>query len=422
MDLQVFMDRNVLAERFRKVSQLTGAGAAVIAVRVGDTECTVSTPAARDAGTLSPDTPIHIGCIMKSMTASLVARAVEQGHIRFSDDVGRALHIEELEGIEIRQLLNHTHGLDGSLVKKVSLDDEGNVDLPLLRELLVKPARLAAPGQLYSYDNAGSCLAAALLERIYGKPFRALLAEELAGIVDGICANMCPATGAGMALSTKELLAWVSRHALPCGDPENDWAAYSALRSEAFKLPGWHPRIESVCMGWHVLGDGWFGYKGRMNDDSATVHFHPEQRVVMVVAGRGENTAAAVLAAIFPELAAENRSNGRVRFIPQTEWGRVDPARYTGTYENASRLYDVDVAANRSLRVRSYSRDAQLRMDERPEPRAVSYLKAAENALFLSFPPDASVPFVQFLRPNEKGFYGYIQIGQQVYARAASPR
>src|SRR5690606_20512573 len=114
------------------------------------------------------------------------------------------------QGIMLKHLLEHTHGLDDSDLACVPLQ-AGRIDLESLVEQLAT-RRFAAPGAVYSYSNAGPWIAASILERMHARPFVAQLQDFLAPLrigasrhhsssVPGCAADVCPSRGARLTMS-----------------------------------------------------------------------------------------------------------------------------------------------------------------------------------------------------------------------------
>ena len=61
---------------------------------------------------------VPIGCIAKLLTASLACRSVERGHFALDTSVAELLGVDRgtLRGVTVRHLLEHSHGLDDSVL------------------------------------------------------------------------------------------------------------------------------------------------------------------------------------------------------------------------------------------------------------------------------------------------------------------
>lgn len=134
---------------------------------------------------VSPSTLFQIGSVTKSLTATLAAVLRDRGGIGWDERIGPVLWEPDAlpdPGITLGQLLGHTAGLPGDPPTLRRPHD----DYPILAFTHVELyASLAAsesafePGTDWAYSNFGYAVAGHALERAAGRPFEALLAEEL---------------------------------------------------------------------------------------------------------------------------------------------------------------------------------------------------------------------------------------------------
>jgi CubicO group peptidase (beta-lactamase class C family) len=133
----------------------------------------------------------HLGSCTKAMTATLTARLVERGVLRFESTLGELLAaepgLELAEGwgpVTVAELLRHRgrapadlsqDGLWAALWRREGTPREQRTRL--LRGVLTQPP--SAPAAEYLYSNAGYALVGALLERLDGRDFEQLLTQEL---------------------------------------------------------------------------------------------------------------------------------------------------------------------------------------------------------------------------------------------------
>lgn len=128
----------------------------------------------------------HVGSITKSFTATLFARAVEAGAIRWDTPLGQLLPqvppgYAELTAIE---LLSHHGGLPANIPMAEMLAMPGSEADPrasrrafAAKALALPP--LAAPRTRFAYSNIGYVLAGAMLEAATGRPWEELLQREV---------------------------------------------------------------------------------------------------------------------------------------------------------------------------------------------------------------------------------------------------
>ncbi|MFF9896652.1 serine hydrolase domain-containing protein [Streptomyces longispororuber] len=149
----------------------------------------VTNPAAPrpvDARTL-----FHVASVSKTFTATALARLAAEGRVDLDAPVRR--HVPELrladeraaERITVRNLLNHTAGLDWNLVD----DGTGDRSLAGFVARLPRLGTVAPPGTRSSYSQAGYNLAGRVVEKVTGLPFEramAALVLEPVGLPDTV--------------------------------------------------------------------------------------------------------------------------------------------------------------------------------------------------------------------------------------------
>ncbi len=130
-----------------------------------------------------PDSLFQIGSISKVFTATMVMRLVAKNLL--SLDVPIATYLPELKlsdkaaakTITLRHLLSHASGLEGDRFE----DNYGFGDDSLKRAIAEFDTlrQLYPPGSLWSYSNNGFSLVGAVIEQVTGKPFEAIMREQL---------------------------------------------------------------------------------------------------------------------------------------------------------------------------------------------------------------------------------------------------
>ena len=185
------LDRTRLAERvrarlarlaqedgFRGVVMIDIGGQTVLAEAVGAADPTSGRP-------YRVDTQGEIGSISKCFTAAAVLKLKDQGKLKLDDPIGRYLPNVPADkaGITIRQLLTHTAGLpdyvpDAAGQLAPTRDDEAMTREEMERRVLIAPLAFE-PGKGWAYSNAGYSLAAAIVERVSGRPIERFLIDEV---------------------------------------------------------------------------------------------------------------------------------------------------------------------------------------------------------------------------------------------------
>lgn len=377
------------------------------------------------SSTFDENSRIHVGCIAKFLTATLVARAVASRRLGWQTSLAALLDEPALEGIEVQHLLNHTHGLDPAVTEDIPRVADGYIDWRALCSAVSARPRLGPPGETFNYGNIGCWLAGAVLERVCAVRFSALVAQWLDDCVAPTnprdwCSSgeVCPANGGDLLLSSHELLRVAVKHMRAADSPGADAfdAELVTLRSRAFVPPGWQPKFKRVCLGMKDFGADWFGHNAKLPGESTVVRFSPTRDVAVAITSRSEEGAHAALGAILGQDLPEFASMQVPRYLTREEWASVDPAQFMGRYENGSLAVLVDVGANGALRARAYVRTSEEQNDT--EAHVKRYLKASTENVFFSVPPDPLlIPYVQFLQPDELGGFRFLSTGRQLLRR-----
>jgi CubicO group peptidase (beta-lactamase class C family) len=124
----------------------------------------------------TPGTISDIGSITKQFTAAAILKFEEAGKLSVDDPITRYFQgvPPDKTGITLHQLLTHSSGLQDP-----DIDDFDPVPLDgYLKQTFAKPL-LFAPGKGYTYSNANFSLLGAILEKLSGKPYEAVLRETL---------------------------------------------------------------------------------------------------------------------------------------------------------------------------------------------------------------------------------------------------
>jgi CubicO group peptidase (beta-lactamase class C family) len=128
-------------------------------------------------------TSFRIGSVTKQFTAALVMSYVERGEIDLDADLSLYVPSFPLQGHEvtIRQLLSHTSGI----VSYTDLESEWTSKWPLeltheeLLALVKDKPFVFEPGTKWAYNNTGYYLLGMVLEKVAGKPYAAIVREEI---------------------------------------------------------------------------------------------------------------------------------------------------------------------------------------------------------------------------------------------------
>ena len=132
--------------------------------------------------------PFHLGSITKPFTATLAARLVERGTLSWDDTIGDwlgpAIRVRaEYRDVTLAELLSHRGGLSASphpneVARLAGVHDPAEQHLAVAGLMLALPPA-AVPRRTYLYSNFSYVVAAAIIERATGRPYEALLREEV---------------------------------------------------------------------------------------------------------------------------------------------------------------------------------------------------------------------------------------------------
>lgn len=183
-------------ERLEALRAAAGTPALAGAWRRDGAETRVLASGVRSAGAsvrVTPGDAWLLGSLTKSMTATLIARAVEAGVLAWNDTVGRILG-EKLGAAAssgpfaqatLLHLLSHRSGLAANLPSKemrrfsfAALADPREERLDYARRALSLPPE-GALGERHVYSNAGYVVAAVMLEQRLDAPWERAMVERL---------------------------------------------------------------------------------------------------------------------------------------------------------------------------------------------------------------------------------------------------
>ncbi|QWF83535.1 serine hydrolase domain-containing protein [Amycolatopsis sp. CA-230715] len=130
----------------------------------------------------TPDSVFQIGSITKAYTASLIMQLVQEGRLALDSPVADVLDEfavadpEVTKRVTVRQLLNHTSGIEGDHFVDTGRGDDA------IAEYVKTCAELGQNhplGATFSYCNTGYVVLGRLIERLRGQPWRVVLQERL---------------------------------------------------------------------------------------------------------------------------------------------------------------------------------------------------------------------------------------------------
>lgn len=132
---------------------------------------------------MTHDTAYLLGSITKIMTTTLLLRCVERGLVDLDQPATRYLPEFRLsphgaaDKILVRQLVDHTNGIDADLLMPPT--GTGDADVATYMQAMRKCGVLFPPGTFMHYSNPGMTVAGRIVEVLTGKSFNAVLESEI---------------------------------------------------------------------------------------------------------------------------------------------------------------------------------------------------------------------------------------------------
>lgn len=132
--------------------------------------------------TATADSVFQIGSVTKVLTATLVMQLVEEGRLDLDTAVQEILPGFRVADpaasarITVRHLLSHTAGFEGDVFVDTGAGDD---NLERYVGILAGTPQLFAPGEMFSYNNAGFSTLGRIVEGLRGAPFDRVMRERL---------------------------------------------------------------------------------------------------------------------------------------------------------------------------------------------------------------------------------------------------
>ena len=402
------------------------AGGQTVDVATG----TLSTSTGVDA---TPDSVFQIGSITKLWTASLVMQLVEEDRLDLDAPVRRYLPQFRLaeesaaQAITTRQLLSHTAGFEGDIFTDTG---EGSDCLELFLDHLADVPQLFAPGEQFSYNNAGYCVLGRLVEVLRDRTYDSCLREHLitplglthvaTGAAEAILfraavghlkpspdAEQQPApvwalprsnapAGSRLAMRARDLVGFARLHlnADPASDQEAVLApgTMAAMQQRQVELPRLRVFGDAWGLGWELYdtaGPGVIGHDGTTLGQASFLRLVPERGVAVALLTNGGDAHALyrdVMARLLADLAGVELP---ALPVPPADPPPVDAARYVGVY--ASRVADLIVTQDGDRRVW---------VEMKPSEAFPELGQSGTRSELVAFEPDMLIP-----REPEQGLY-----------------
>jgi CubicO group peptidase (beta-lactamase class C family) len=143
-----------------------------------------------DSTPVTTNDVFHIGSCTKSMTATLTAILIDEGKLRWDTTIAEVFPElkgkidKQYEAVTVEQLLHHRGGVPGAppaVAWKRAWAEQGTPTQQrreFIEAVLSQPPE-AAPGTKMIYSNQGYAIVGAMLEKITGQDYEALITEKL---------------------------------------------------------------------------------------------------------------------------------------------------------------------------------------------------------------------------------------------------
>ncbi len=327
------------------------------------------------------DSVFQIGSITKTFTATLVLQLMEDGRLGLDDPVRR--HLPEFAvnsakvsaELTLRQLLAHISGIDGEFFPDTGSDSD------CIRKYAATCSQLRqvhAPGESTSYCNAGFVVLGALIEKLTGKTWDAVLQERIIGFLgahhtttdyaelprfrtaighvpDATTGRLAPAkrlhlprgagpTGATLHCSAADLAMYGAQFLNDCSGPRllrRETAQQALLPQADWPTVRWSKM--RVGLGWQLHeweGYKIFGHDGATFGQAGFLRVMPEQRLAVALLTNG-GEAKNLYNALFDDIFRERAGIGLPQTPPIPNGAVLDGNRVVGSYAN--RLTQADV-------------------------------------------------------------------------------
>lgn len=388
-DIRAGMDRRmselVAAHRVPAFSLAIGVGDDIVEWAGGTLSLATGVEATRDS-------VFQIGSVTKAFTSTLVMELVEEGLLDLDGAVRDVLPdfrvADETASaqVTIRQLLSHTSGFEGDVFVDTGPGDDC---LDCYVQILADTPQLFAPGEMFSYNNAGFSVLGRIVEVLRGQPYdrvlrdrvldplglrhaavnaaEAILHRAAVGHVEDESGAIVPTTvwamersggpaGSVLAMSAADLLSFGRMHLRGGvrGDGTRMLSAASTAQMQRAQVA--LPDIdqgEGWGLGWELFDRGGtrvIGHDGNTIGQSASLRLVPECDLVVAMLANGgapHPVFASVIDHVLHELAGIPRRAAPTPTGPAP----ADSERYLGSYASSTAITTVTRAPDGRLRL-----------------------------------------------------------------------
>jgi len=322
------------------------------------------------------DSVFQVGSVTKLWTSTLIMQLADEGKLNIDAPVRRYLPEFRIADehaaaqITVRQLLCHTAGFEGDIFTDTGPGDDC---VEKYVATLGSVAQLFAPGEMFSYNNAGFCVLGRIVEVLRGKHYDACLREHVFGplglthvanganeailfraavghIAPGPDADPQPApvwslarsnapAGSMLSMRPRDLLAFARMHmsggTAADGTTVLSAASVKAMQQPQVTLPHLAVMGDRWGLGWEMFdwqGGPVIGHDGGTIGQSAFLRLVPERDVAIALLTNGGD-GIAVYTQVYGHLLRELADVEMPAMpVPPAEPATVDASRYVGTY------------------------------------------------------------------------------------------
>jgi CubicO group peptidase (beta-lactamase class C family) len=409
----------------------------------------------RAAGVLSTSTGVEatadsvfqIGSITKVWTATLVMQLVDEGKLDIDKTVQTYLPEFEIgdkdaaAAITIRQLLSHTAGFEGDIFTDTGVGDDA---VQKYLDVLHDVPQLFAPGEQFSYNNAGYSVLGRLVEVLREKdydaclrdhlitplglthsatsPYEAILFRAAVGHIPSgaegtleqapmwaMLRSGSPA-GSMLAMRPRDLLSFAAMHMndglAVNGTRVLESSTVAAMQQAQVTLPDLGLMGTHWGLGWELFEtpDGLLvGHDGNTIGQSAFLRTLPEKGVAVTVLTNGGDAFSLYRDITSHVLAELGELELPALPVPPAEPATIDATRYLGTY--SAEIFDLVVSQDGAGRIW---------LDMTPKGAAIEMGEVAERKELVHYAGDSLIP----IEPDRGMHMPHAFVGDDGHGRA----
>ena len=330
----------------------------------------------------TPDSVFQIGSITKVFTTTLIMQLVDKGRIELDRPVIDYLADFKVasdyatHNITVRQLLNHTSGLEGDFFAPDKPSGGNHLARYVDRcDLLPQSHK---PGDYFAYSNSAFCIAGRLLEVVTGKSWYTLIKQNIVepvglrqAVVDGSESSLfrvarahvasegeqvwkiahegfprgMDPVGASLAMSASDLVRFAQAHVDASQGANTQWLSQSssqAMQSPEVSLPLLSASfITDWGLGWSLYRDhplNVFGHDGGTIGQCALLRVVPEHDLIFAVMANCD-LYTTLLHKLFSELMSTLTGFDYVEASPANIYLNLD--NYCGDYHSMGQEHHV---------------------------------------------------------------------------------